>query len=319
MGIGREGTRGTGVAPEFWIPHVNYTINSKATKARSTEGLGVINSYGSDSIVTEQWAEGDLEYEVNVNSWGLILYALFGTCSSAAVVDSSYTHTYSVEQTNQHDSLTIHLDDPNNDKTFERAMVSGMTLTIEPDAMVMCTTSFQSNMDSGGGQVASYSTDYKFASPDLYFEIAAATGDLHDRTDDESNGICLKSLTLTFEKNLERDLCLGTVQARDILNKNITISGDIELMYENDTYRNHMLNGDYRAVRIDLYNERDTIGAATHPQFTLDLSRVDFEGWDVDRSLDSIAQESISFSALYDFTNENVVNNCQLVNSHNTY
>jgi len=315
VGIGREGTRGVGVDPDFWIPLTNYTHNSKATKARSAEGLGNIES-PADAIVTEKWAEGDLEFEVNVNSFGLILTALFGTVSYSAGDPEAgvNTHTYSVQNDNQHDSLTIIVDEPNGDLIFERSMVNSVTLTVERDALVMATVNFMSHSAQDTGKTASYTVDYKFAAPDLAFKIAALTGSLT-----AAAAIPLKSLTLTFEKNLERDSVLGTLNPADIHNDNMTISGSMELTFENHTQRDYMLNGTYRAMRIDLVDTRDTIGAATNPQFTLDFSRVDFEGWDVDRSLDTISTESIDFTALYDFTNGNVINSCTLINTATQY
>ena len=85
------------------------------------------------------------------------------------------------------------------------------------------------------------------------------------------------------------------------------------------TYRDYMLNGDYKALRLDLPNTDVTIGT-TNPAFRIDLSKVDFDGWDVDYALDDIVKQTITFTALYDLgLNDNVVNDCYVVNEVVSY
>ena len=107
---------------------------------------------------------------------------------------------------------------------------------------------------------------------------------------------------------------LGTVQPEDILNKLFTISGDLELNYEDRTWANYMLDGSYRALRLDLVNTDVTIGT-TNPAFRLDLSKVDFEGWEPEYGMDDIAKQKITFIALFDLGgNGNLINDCYVVN-----
>ncbi|HBX15908.1 MAG TPA: hypothetical protein DEF57_01200 [Candidatus Magasanikbacteria bacterium] len=61
-----------------------------------------------------------------------------------------------------------------------------------------------------------------------------------------------------------------------------------------------------------------TIGT-TNPAFRLDLSRVDFEAWEPTRENDEIARQKITFTALWDITNGNVINNCYVVNEVASY
>ena len=89
--------------------------------------------------------------------------------------------------------------------------------------------------------------------------------------------------------------------------------------YQDRTYRDLMADGSYRAVRVQLINNNVTIGAATNPSFKIDLSRVDFEGWESQFANDEIAKQTFNFHALFDVTNANVINSCQLVNTEVAY
>lgn len=316
VGLGRETIRGTGVSPGLWVPLTGFTHEVKATKARSSAGYGQIASE-SQAIVTDRWAEGNLEMELNANAIGYVLYALLGTVSTTGPVETdAYTHAFSIADSNQHTSLTIAVDEPNGDLTFALAMVNSFEMTMERDALVKCTVGFQSKAPDDASQTATYAVDYKFAATDLSFKLAAAVADLTAAT-----AIPMKSLSLSIQKNVVRDSVLGTVEPQDIFNQNLTISGKIELLYNDRTYRDYMLNGDYKAMRIALTNNRTLIGTATtiYPSLTFDFFKCDFEGWDVDRSLDSILQQSVNYNCLYSVSDGGIISSASLVNGKISY
>lgn len=65
-----------------------------------------------ESYITKQWAEGNIEGNVNVNNFGYALLSAFGSVSSAVATTGAYTHSYSVLESNEHPTLTIGVDDP---------------------------------------------------------------------------------------------------------------------------------------------------------------------------------------------------------------
>lgn len=316
VGLARESSRGVGVAPTFWIPKTSFTHDAKVMKVRSQLSWGRIEGFGNQSLVAQRWAEGDFEGEILANSFGLILYALFGSVSTSGPTDSRYTHAFSVAQSNQHTSLSIGVEDDIGDLLFELAMLNTLEIKLVPDDVVRFTAGFMSKSPADATLTPAYTTtEYKFLGRDLTFKVAANTGALG-----AASAVSLKSLTLRFAKNLVRDTVLGTVDPEDIFNKQMTIEGEFALLYETDrTYRDLMLDGTYQAMRIDLTNTRDTIGASARPQFTLDLSRVDFDAWEREEPNDDIAMQTIQFHALYDQTNANVVNACSLYNTTVSY
>jgi len=312
LGIGREASRGVGVAAEFWVPKITLSYDDKVTKVTSALSYGSINVFGNQSLVAQKWAEGTIEGEVLDRSFGLLMYALFGTVSSASV-SGAYTHTYTLAETNQHQSLSMYIDEPNGDLLFELAMIESMELTFDPNDVVKFTVDFKSKSAAGSSASATYVAQNKFLGKHLALKIAATTGDLAAAT-----AISPKSLKLTINKNLMLDQVLGTVQPEDILNQGFSITGELELVYDNRTYANYMLDGTYRAMRIDLVNTDVTIGS-TNPSFRLDLSRVEFSSWEPTRNNDEVMVEKINFSALWDITNENVINSCYVINETASY
>ena len=318
VGIGREIVRGTGVAPSYWLNCLSFNYKDVPTKARSEAGTGGI-WIGDQAPVTLIHAEGDMEVELGDQSLAVLLYALLGVGLTSGPTDTAaYTHTYTLQNDNQHDSLTIHTIDPIGQLAFEMSMIDVFELRIEPNAIISATVSFISkpSVDSGG-QTASYGAEKKFVGRNLTFEIAATTASLGNVL----NEVDLKSLTLRFEKNAEAVPILSSVHPEDIINKQFNITGEIVLNNESRTFLNYVKDGDYKAIRIDLTHEDTITGCATAKyQFRLDLSKVEFESWEPDFAMDEVVTETLSFTALFDAgLNNNVINSCYLVNAIDDY
>lgn len=320
IGIGREATRGTPVVPALWMAKTNYTVEDKVAKAIFDGNYGVIAG-GDDAFVAQKHAEGDLEFEMQDQTFGYILYALFGGISSAAF-ESVLKHTFTLANSVQHQSLTLMMNDPigapavnNKSVAYARAMINSLEINVELGELVKCIANFMAQPHSDfSRQTASFSAENKFAHHHLTFKVAANIAAL-----DAASKISLQSLNLRVIKNVERENALGTVQPVDIVNKKIEIEGTIRLTYEDRTYRDYMLDGTKKAIRITLNNPDVTIGSTT-PQFQLDLPIVHFEGWEPTSPNDDLAMQEITFRALYDVTNSILIGaNTFLVNEKANY
>lgn len=318
VGVGVESTRGTGVAPTYWLNCLSWSFSDNPQRALSEAGFGGI--WGGDQApVTLKKAEGEVEVELGDQSLGSLLVAVFGNSPSTTgpADTAAYTHTYTLTNTNQHKSLSIHVIDPIGQLLFEMAMVDVFELRFVPEEIVSARIGFisKSSTDSAG-QTASYGSERKFVGRYLTFKVASDTSGL-----DAASGVSLKSLTLRFEKNAEAQSILSTVEPEDIVNKRFNVTGEIVLNYEDRTWLNYVKDGDYKAVRFDVIHEDVITGCATtYTQLRLDLSKVEFENWSPDFAMDDVVTQTLTFSALYDAGgNDNVINSCYLVNGVTSY
>jgi hypothetical protein len=161
---------------------------------------------------------------------------------------------------------------------------------------------------------ASYVAESKFVGRHASVKIASAVAGL-----DAASKLNVKELTLDINKNVARNHSLGTVQAVDLNNQKMEITGKMVLDLEDETYKNLMLNGTYQAFRILIENGNETIGSAGNPSFLLELSKVAFDGWEANRPNDEVATQVINFKAMFSITNDNVVNDCHLRNTTASY
>ena len=319
IGIGRETTRGTKATTAFWLNVLSFSFSDIPERALSEASFG--NIYGGDQApLTTIHGEGEMEVELGADSFGLILYALLGQApSTTGPADTvAYTHTYTVaDDSNQHTSLTLATTDPIGDLAYRLAMIDSLTLNIVPNAIISYTVNFmsQGSMDFDSA-AASYTSEGKFVGRNLDFKIASLTSGLG-----AASVTKLKSLSLTVSKNAEISATLSTLHPEDVVNKKFEITGELSLDYENRTLFGFITDGSYKAIRIDLTGSTIlTGGATTYPQFTLDLSKVNFENFSPDFSNDEIVTQTLSFNALYDAgLQNNVIDNCVLVNTTASY
>ncbi len=320
VGIGRESSRGTVAAPSQWLPKVNFSVEDKVTKARFQGGYGNILG-GDDAVVSDKYAQGDLEFEVQDNSIAMLLYSVFGSLTSAAYL-SVYKHTLAIANSVQHQSLSLFMNEPigaaeavTKSLVYPRAMIDTLELTSRPGEFVMAKAGIvAASHKDWTRQTPSYTAQNKVTHQHASVKIAANLAGL-----DAASKVTVRELTLTIKKNVVREPSLGTVQPIDILNRRIEISGKIKLTYEDRTFRDYMLNGTKKSLRINLNNQAVTIGATT-PQVQLDLSVCDFTEWEPAHGIDDIATQDIMFNALYDVSNNVLIgSNSFVVNSTASY
>lgn len=316
LGIGKEAVRGAGAAAAYHVPRTDFSFDDKVVKARSVGGLGKISD-SEEAFVTTKYGQGDLGGEIRVDSFGLLLYAMLGTLSTAGPSDSAYTHSFTVSQSNQHQSLSFLVVDSNTTELYKLVMLESLEITVELDEVVKYAASFMSKSAVDSSSVVPVAAvESKFTKKHLSFKIAADISSLSGAT-----AISLKNLTFTINKNVVLDDVLGTAEPEDILNRQLSVEGTFTLLYEDETYKNYMKNNTSRAMEIFFNNTDDTVdGGSTAPSLKIQMPKVDFFDWEPDYSLDEIVSQTVSFKASRDLANaQDIIHLCDLVNSVASY
>jgi len=310
LGLGVESTRGVGVAPTIWMPHVNTTLFPKVDEARDIGALGSLAD-SNDKLVTEKYAEGDITAELRDQSIGYFLYAWLGAVSSSGSGDE-YEHSFSLSESNQHKSLTIVEKSDIVTQMYKLAMLSRFEINVTLDGLVQFTAGILAKNPVTTTQTPSITAENKFTKKGTKIYIAADLASL-----DAATALETKALTLTSDTGAERDSAHGTVQPVDILNKMMSIEGSLSLNYEDNTLRNYMVDGDTKAVRIDIEDLDTTLDSNT-PRLRIELPKVDFSEWEGNYALEDIVSQTIKFKANYDNTN-GIISTCALRNGMASY
>lgn len=305
--IAKEGTRGTAtITNGFWIPRSTISFDDKVETAREQEGLGKLADSDAN-FVTQKMASGEFESNLDDKLAGIILTGLMGA-SPVTAGANPYTHTYTLANSNQHQSLSILYQDPDYAELYSLGVIDSVKITVEQNGIVNFTVGLMSRVGkTWTRQTANFtSLGNKFLHQHLVFKLASNVAGLG-----AASAISLKKLEINFTKSAAHDVVLGTVEPEDVLATNFAVEGSIELLKQDETYRNYMLDGTYRAMDISF------IRSSVNSQLVMQFPRVDFTEWEQDRGLDNIVSQTIQFKANYDAANAaDIISTCVLTNTY---
>jgi hypothetical protein len=308
LGIQFEASRGTPVTPTVWVPNAKMSFHDMIESAAEDQGFG--NIADQDSFyVTLTKGEGDLEAQLYDQSIPYILGSLLGAVPVTTGVNP-YTHTFTLSQTNTAKTLSLYWQDPDRSYMFPFVVVDSLKMSIKPLGIVEYTIGFKSKSARNWGTITPVFTTLgsKFLHQHLVFKLASVVGSLT-----AASNISLKELNLTISRNVIHDVVMGTVEPEDVLSQQISVEGDLSLNLQDDTYRNYMLAGTYRAMEINLLN-------GANSSLDLRLPRVSFSEWEPDYTLNEIAKQKINFKANYDSANAlDIISTAIVINTKATY
>lgn len=304
LGLAVESTRGTAVSPTHFVPYSTMSFQDTVEEAREEEAMGVLADSDSKYVVMKM-AEGEVESQLRDKALGVILTGLVGASPSTSG-SGTYTHTYTLSNTNQGKSLSIYWSDPDRSDMYKLGMLDSFTINVETNAIVNYTMGFKSKTarDWTAQNENFTSLGSKFLHQHLQVRLASNIAGLSAATP-----ISLKNLELNIARNVDFDSNMGTVEPEDILNQQLSIEGSFTLNLEDDTYRDYMLNGTYRAMEVYLYGSSSS-------SLKFQFPRVDFSQWEPDFSLDDIAKQKVNFKCNYDAANaQDIITTLELINT----
>lgn len=300
FGVGPETVRGTAVAPSAWIPgRVPTNIKSVVDKTliKETRGNG---SMSQASEVVRSRAEGDIQFNVRTGFIGHILKSLFGSVGSVTALGAT-THTFNlVGNLAQHPSLTLGLAQPGiTDYRYPLSIVSQLEVNTPIDDLVNATASFVSSREE---TVADYTPaftglDNFFRNHDVTIKLAATVGGLAAATP-----ICIKESSLSIVNNTRPNNCVGSVNPVDVISLLSEVTGSFTVDYDLATYRDMYANGTYQAMQIEFTrDDLAVIGtSALYHTVRFVFPKISLEDYAIDRPLDDLVTEQLSFTAHHD-------------------
>jgi len=313
IGITKEAVRGTAeTAATFWLPKMSLTVDDVIDQVIDENTIGVIED-ATDAKVVHKAAEGEIEGKIGDKSIGLLMYALLGAKAVSGPTDSAYTHTFTLAQSAQHQSLTFFQDDPNQDYKYALGMVKKMDMNIELKKFALFKVGFRSKVGATASLTPSYSAENAFLPQHGIIKTATTQAGLSGGTT-----ISLRAVKLTFEKNIEEDNAIGSVAPVDILNKQFSAEGELEIVFNDETFKTQMLADTAQALRIQLNNTDVLIGSATTPILTIDFHSVKYSDFKRNYSNGDVTTATVKFKAFYKLADSKMIT-CTLANAQASY
>ncbi len=313
VGIKKEAVRGTAeTSADFYLPKMSLTYDDIIEQADDENTIGVIEDM-VDRKVVGKMAEGEIEGKISDKAIGLLLYALLGAKAVSGPTDSAYTHTFTVAQSAQHQSLTFFVDDDNQDYKYALGMLKSMEIQAEINKFVNFKIGVRSKVGATATLTPSYTAENNFLAQHMVFKTATTQSGLT-----AASAINIRSVNIKIDKNVEDDRALGSVAPVDILNKQIAIEGELEIVFNDETFKTDMLADTAKAMRIEMNNTDVLIGATSTPKLTIDLHSVKYSNFKRNYSNGDIVTASVQFKAFYKIADSKMVT-VTLINAQSSY
>lgn len=303
VGVGVEATRGTSVAPSHIAPVTSFDFDDAVEYADNDAAFGRIEEK-NDADIIKRWAEGEMEGKIYLNQVGVELTALFGAAPTSVQRSSSgvYDHSYAVANTNQHKALTLAYEDSNYDLRYTFAMIDTWSLEAVVDNYVKRTVGFKSKKGASASNSMSVTDEREFLGKDIVVKLASALAGL-----DAASAIDLVSIKLEFAKNAEPRFILGSIEPTAIDNKQFAVTGSFDAYISGATYKDLVMNGTQRALRLDMIDSGVDLGSSHNPQLRFDLAKCKFGGRDRGWDANDFQMETIEFEGMFSIADTSLV------------
>jgi hypothetical protein len=310
IGIGVESTRGTTVAPDYWVPVTEMDFDDKVEYTDNDSGLGRLEEKNAADIV-KRWGEGSYSGKIFDVSVGAELTALFGQAPVSTERGSSdvFDHAWSLAQNNQHKSLTVGYKDAQEDLRYAMAMVSGWNLELEVDNYARREIQLISKKSADATNSPAYTEEYEFLPKHIVIKQADDLTGLG-----AAAALKVRSASLEITKNAEASYVFGSTDPDDINNKQFAVSGSIELFYDDTTMRDQVLAGVNKALRIEATNTDVDLGSGHNPALRFDLAKVKFGEQERGNDNNDLMTMTINFEALFSIADTSMIT-AQLTNA----
>ncbi len=297
FGIAKETVRGTPEnAATFWVPFNDLSIDEKFNLVKDEQSRGIIED-SVDAKIVKKWAEGSIKAPIGDKHFPLMLFSLFGSLSTSGPTDSSYTHTINVGQSAQHQALSLFIDDPLGGQDYKHGLgvLTSLELAYEQGKYIEYTANLKSKKGATATLTPASTSENRFLPQHLVFKLASTQSGLTG-----ASAQIIKSLTLKVDQGIEDDDVLGSTDPADFLNKQFSIEGTVEALWQNESdFKTFVQSGTQKAMRIDLINTDTIIGSATNPSLRIDLYKVIFEPINRPFAVNDLVKQTLAFKAYY--------------------
>lgn len=294
-GLWIETVAGTEVPADAWIPLDNANIKPVSEYVKDSTWIGVIET-SSEAYLSRLSSEIDAEWFVKAKSFGWLLLLALWTASAPVLIETNvYKHTFTRKNDNSHPTASFVKKWPTTEEAVPYAMIDELNLMAEAWNLAK----FKLKM-KGKQQVATTWNTVSFLSWDELFQVYKMEVKMANNTTwfGRATAIPLTNLNLNIKKNLEQIYSVGKIDFGSQNNKNLEITWDMELIYNDDTFKTIFTWSQKKAIQIKL-TWSTLVWATKYNEIIITLNYVNLEEWASNGWNDDILKQTFGFTSLY--------------------
>ena len=200
-------------------------------------------------------------------------------------------------------------------------VVPETTVTVTQDQLdqeITIQTNVVADLQKQLNSATANTTVAKIVSSTAYDLSAATTGAIGTQTFGPAV-VALKSAKVTINANVEDQDVLGSLNPADFLNKEFSIEGSFECIWQNETDAKTAFMGPTpQAISLIATNTDVTINSSYHPIFNITLAKCTFQELGRPFKVKDLIYQTVKFKAVYSVS-DTLLGEVILTNSLSTY
>jgi hypothetical protein len=304
VGLAKESTKGTAVVPSYWIPVTKYEANPVVNSQAKNGAIGRIEG-NYDLEIVQKLTLPSIEGYLSDKAVGLLLLAALGQVSSAAKSAPNaavYDHTFSVKNDNDHPALTLSFGDVSLSMATPYGMLNKLEIEAKVGDLLRYKAEFIAKAEAAASLTPAFTNENLFNPKHITVKIADTEAGLSG-----ASAVELYGLKLSIDKAAEAVFGFGSYEPTKIFNKTLKISGEIETLENDTTWRDLFKNGTAKYMQITIANTDVTIGASANPGIVITFNKVKFNSYKDDSGIDEMIKEAVGFEMLYNMTDSEAI------------
>lgn len=293
VGVSVESVRGTAeVAVQKWVKKANATVVERAAKAIDPSTRGRMED-ALGARVTKKWLEGSVDGVLHADAIGYVLHSLYGGVSSAPSGGAT-AHTFSVDQTVQHPTLTLTVKEGGVvQQSFAGCVAGEAVISATLDDYVRTSASFTGKGAVASTEAPSYGTDSDFVARDITLKFADTEGGLAGAT-----AVKATDVEITISQGVIPYHVIGAYEPSDVFNGEHSIEVKFTRAFSDETFKDLFLGDGYKYAQVSIVGAAD-IGGGAHPGLVLTLNRVAVTDWTREGGSNELVTEPVTIKAFY--------------------
>jgi len=278
---------------QYRFPRTDNTFSDKATIEQDSWVVDTILD-SINSQITKQRSEWTIWGQVYPNWIWFFLKALLWNVTSNWD-NWIYEHTFTLLESNTHPTLTVWTSTPISSNAYPLAMIESMDFTAEVWWKFTVSINLKAKKWEQSTHTVTYTDENGFIANMLKIFLADTQEWL-----DIADNICLQSITISIKKEIKDIECLSSIDPIDYINSSFSIEWSMEMLFEDNTYKDYFLNWTPKALRLLAEDTKHPYSPLHYPTFMLDLAKIKITDRTPAFTIDDVTKQSITFKWHYD-------------------
>ena len=319
LGIESLAAPNSAVAEAIFVPWESFSLQAVAEKSMFNSARGLRNQ-SSDSMIRRRYSQGSIAFIPDAEIMPFFLSLALGSVSTAGPTDGTYTHTFTVQNSNASVRTATVTVEEGAIQTAQYTNVVLNSLNLEvSDGYAMATAELIGGFPGTDTISESYAQETKFA----YHHMTAKFGtDISDAGGNSATP--LKAFSLNINNNIQLDEAFlsgsNQIVSGGLIPGRLVITGSYSLHFS-DTTELAKYKANTKNALIVQFEGAVTGGGSTTEKVIFELGKLILTSPPVEYNLDGLLVLNQEFQVEYDATDveitAKVVNDTS--NSSNTY